>query len=134
MSRAVIPFIDDPATVAEQSDFQATSRHADVVDFCEKLAKLSPLVRLKDLGQSSEGRRLPLMIIADPPVATPEEAVLSGKLVVLAIGNIHAGEVDGKEGLLMLARDLALGGAGRSKGKRPLLKNLILLIAPIFDG
>jgi dipeptidyl aminopeptidase/acylaminoacyl peptidase len=117
-----------PVTVAEQSDYQATSRHADVVDFCEKLASLSPLVRLTDLGKSTEGRRLPLMIIADPPISTPEEAVLSGKLVVLAIGNIHAGEVDGKEGLLMLARDLVLAK------ERPLLKNLILLIAPIFNA
>src|SRR5262249_17293221 len=116
-----------PVTVAEQSDFQATSRHADVVDFCEKLTKLSPLVRLKDLGQSSEGRRLPLMIIADPPVESPEGAAKSGKLVVLAIGNIHAGEVDGKEGLLMLARDLALAK------ERSLLKDLILLFVPIFN-
>lgn len=116
-----------PVTVAEKSDYQATSRHADVVDFCEKLAKQSPLVHLKDMGKSSEGRRLPLLIIADPPMDTPEEAAKSGKLVVLVIGNIHAGEVDGKEALLMLARDLVLAK------DRPLLKDLILLIAPIFN-
>ena len=40
------------------------------------------------------------------PVATPEEAKQSGKLVVLAFANIHAGEVDGKEALLAIARDL----------------------------
>jgi dipeptidyl aminopeptidase/acylaminoacyl peptidase len=131
-----------PVTVAEQSDFQATSRHADVVDFCEKLAKLCPLVRLKDLGQSSEGRRLPLMIIADPPVETPLEATKSGKLVVMAIGNIHAGEVDGKEALLMLARDLAVERNsfrssdtknGMNSVLRPLLKDLILIFVPIFN-
>ena len=113
-----------PVTVAERSDFQATSRHADVVDFCEKLAKLSPLVRLKDLGQSSEGRRLPLVIIADPPIETPEDATKSGKLVVLAIGNIHAGEVDGKEAVLMPARDIATGD------DKALLKELVILIKP----
>src|SRR5579862_2386173 len=90
-------------TVAEKSDYKLTSRHADVLEFCEKLAKLSPLVRLGELGTSSEGRKLPLVILADPPIATPEEAAKSKKLIVLAIGNIHAGEVDGKEGLLMLA-------------------------------
>jgi dipeptidyl aminopeptidase/acylaminoacyl peptidase len=116
-----------PVTVAEKSDYQATSRHADVVDFCEKLTKLSPLVRVKDLGQSFESRRLPLVIVADPPVETAAEAKNSGKLVVLAIGNIHAGEVDGKEALLMLARDLALAK------ERPLLKDLILLFVPIFN-
>src|SRR6266851_8269960 len=114
-----------PVTVAEKSDYQATSRHADVVDFCEKLAKQSPLVRLKDMGKSSEGRRLPLMIVADPPVDSPEDAAKSGKLVVLAIGNIHAGEVDGKEALLMLARDLVVGPASRAGQVRLGLPDLL---------
>jgi dipeptidyl aminopeptidase/acylaminoacyl peptidase len=115
-------------TVAEKTDYKATSRHADVMDFCQKLAKLSPLVRLGELGTSSEGRKLPLVILADPPIATAEEAAKSKKLVVLAIGNIHAGEVDGKEGLLMLARDLA------TAKERPLLKDLVIVFAPIFNA
>ncbi len=115
-------------TVAEKSDYKATSRHADVMDFCERLAKQSPLVRVGELGTSGEGRKLPLLILADPPIATPEEAAKSKKLVVFAIGNIHAGEVDGKEALLMLARDLALAK------ERPLLKDLIIVIAPIFNA
>jgi dipeptidyl aminopeptidase/acylaminoacyl peptidase/murein tripeptide amidase MpaA len=136
-----------PVTVAEKSNYQATSRYADVMEFCEKLVKQSPLVRLHDMGKSSEGRRLPLLVIADPPVERPEDAAKTGKLVVLAIGNIHAGEVDGKEALLMLARDLVLapsgpapsprplpqGERGSAEGVRPLLKDLILLIAPIFN-
>ena len=61
---------EPPRTVAETSDYKATSRHADVVEFCERLAKESPLVRLGTLGTSQEGRKLPLVIIADPPVAS----------------------------------------------------------------
>src|SRR5581483_9543406 len=68
------------------------------------------------------------VIIADPPIATPEEAAKSKKLVVFAMGNIHAGEVDGKEALLMLARDLA------TAKERPLLKDLVIIIAPIFNA
>src|SRR5581483_10636078 len=67
-------------------------------------------------------------ILADPPISTPEEAARSNKLVVFAMGNIHAGEVDGKEGLMMLARDIG------TSAERPLLKNLILVIAPIFNA
>ena len=115
-------------TVAEKSDYKETSRHAEVLDFCEQLAKQSPLIRVGELGTSSEGRKLPVLILADPPISTPEEAAKSKKLVVCAIGNIHAGEVDGKEGLLMLARDLALAK------ERPLLKDLIIVIAPIFNA
>jgi hypothetical protein len=121
----------DPApllTVSEKSDYQATSRHADVVDFCTQLAKQAPRVRLAELGTSSEGRKLPLLILADPPVASPKEALATNKLVVLVIGNIHAGEVDGKEALMMLARDLA------TAKESPLLKDLVVVIAPIFNA
>jgi dipeptidyl aminopeptidase/acylaminoacyl peptidase len=119
---------EPPRTVAETSDYKATSRHADVVAFCKKLAGQSPLVRLAELGTSFEGRKLPLMILSDPPVSTPEEAAKSKKLVVFAQANIHAGEVDGKEALQMLARDLAL-----AKDRR-LLKELVLVFSPNFNA
>jgi hypothetical protein len=115
-------------TIAEQSNYQATARHADVVEFCQKLAKESPLIRFAEIGKSHEGRSLPLLLLADPPVQMPEEAAKSGKLVVLAFGNIHAGEVCGKEGVLMLARDLALAQ------DRPLLKDLVIAIVPILNA
>ncbi len=114
-----------PRTAAERSDYRSTSLHADVVAFAEALAKLSPAVRLDTAGTSSEGRKLPLLIVADPPVSTPRE--VDGRTVVLAVGNIHAGEVDGKEALLMLARDLATGK------ERSLLKHFVVLIVPNFN-
>ena len=114
-------------TVAEKSDFTATSKHAEVVEYCQRLAKLSPQVRVVELGVTTEGRTLPLVILAEPPIATPEEAAKSGKLIVFAMGNIHAGEVDGMEALLMLMRDLALAE------QRPLLKDLVLLFVPNFN-
>src|SRR5262249_41805613 len=73
-------------TVAEKTEYRATSRHADVVDFCERLAELSPVVRLGELGKSSEGRKLPLLILADPPLSTAEEALKSKKPIVYAQG------------------------------------------------
>jgi dipeptidyl aminopeptidase/acylaminoacyl peptidase len=119
---------EPPRTAAEKSDYQATSRHADVLDFCRRLAKESPLVRMAELGTSQEGRTLPLLILADPPVSSPAEAARGNRLVVFAMGNIHAGEVDGKEALLMLARDLA------NAKDRPLLKDLVLVFAPLFNA
>jgi dipeptidyl aminopeptidase/acylaminoacyl peptidase len=123
-----LSYAEPPRTVAEASDYKATSRHADVIDFCERLAKESPVVRLGTLGTSHEGRKLPLLIVADPPVASAAEAQKSKKLVVFAMGNIHAGEVDGKEALLMLARDVA------TAKERLLLKDLVLVFAPIFNA
>ncbi|MBX3377412.1 MAG: DPP IV N-terminal domain-containing protein [Phycisphaeraceae bacterium] len=113
-------------TVAEQSGFRATATYGQVNEFLVRLAAASSLVRLSDIGASHEGRTIPLAIIADPPVSTPEEARRTEKVVVLAIGGIHSGECDGKEALLALARDIAMN-------KDTLLKDVILLIAPIYN-
>lgn len=116
-------------TIAESSNFKATSRHAEVVSLCEALAKAYPkTIRVGELGISGEGRKLPLLIVADPPIPDADAARRSGKLVVFAMGNIHAGEVCGKEALPMLARDIA------SQASHPLLKNLILVFAPIYNA
>ena len=119
---------DELLTVAERSGFRATARHAEVVALCERLAARSPAVQLAELGKSGEGRSLPLMIVADPPVRTPAEARASGKLVVFLFGNIHAGEVCGKEGLPILVRELT------DRPGHPLLQDLILLVAPIYNA
>ena len=66
-------FAQPPRTVAERTNYEATSRHAEVVGFCKDLAKASPLVRVAELGTTDEGRTLPLVILADPAVATPDE-------------------------------------------------------------
>jgi len=118
---------DNLLTIAEKSDFHATAHYQEVMTFCHALAQRSDVVRLGELGTSAEGRSIPLLILADPPVETPQQAKKSGKLVVFAFGDIHAGEVCGKEALLMLARDVA------NDPKHPLLKNLVVVLAPIYN-
>ena len=78
-------------TVAERSEWKATSTHADVMAFCRALVERSPQVTLEIVGKTYEGRELPLLILADPPIATPTEARQSGKLVCFAFGAMHAG-------------------------------------------
>jgi dipeptidyl aminopeptidase/acylaminoacyl peptidase len=115
-------------TVAEKSDYKSTSRSADVVAFCEAVAKRRPTAQLEYFGTSHAGLKLPLLILSDPPVATPAEAKQSEKLVVLVFANIHAGEVDGKEALLALARELT------DKPSHPLFKDLVILLVPNLNA
>jgi len=122
----------DLLTTAERSAFQSTSRHEEVMALLRAIAKRSPLATLTTFGQSVEGRDLPLLIIADPPIATPAEAQASGKLVLFAFGDIHAGEVCGKEALQMLARDIALHPD--EPGNRALLDGAVVLLAPIYNA
>src|SRR5438128_836565 len=81
-------------TRAELSNYQETSRYADVLAFFGQLRKTSPLIHLQTFGRSHEGRDLPLAIISDPPLTTPREAEDSGKTIVFVLANIHAGEVE----------------------------------------
>lgn len=115
-------------TVAEQSGFRATATHAEVMELVARLDARSPRLTRLELGRSFEGRELPLLVLADPPVATPAQARASGKLVLFAFGDIHAGEVCGKEALLMLARELALAP------DPPLLEHAVVVLAPIYNA
>ena len=119
--------VDALQTVAERSLYRATARYDDVAAWCREFAKVTPNAHLTELGRSSEGRSIPLLIVADPPITTAAQAASSGKLVCLVIGNIHAGEVCGKEALPMLLRDVF--------GSRhpALLKDVILAVAPIYN-
>ncbi len=119
---------EPPRTTAESTDYQKTSSYAEVMAFCEELAQQSSRVRLSTLGTSHEGRKLPLLTIAEPSIASAADATKSKKLVVLAIANIHAGEVDGKEALLMLSRELALNQ------DHALLDKLIVVVVPILNA
>ena len=119
---------DAPLSRAEASRYEETSRYEDVTNFFAELQKRSPLVRLTNFGTSHEGRALPLVILADPPITQPREAAASGKPVVFVMANIHAGEVEGKEALQHFARRVATGDL------RPLLGKLVVLLAPIYNA
>lgn len=93
-----MPLIDHRLpTVAEASDYRKTSTSAEVLDFLLALDERSSRAHLTELGRTAEDRPIPLLILTDPPVTTVEAARESGKLIAFTFGNIHVGEVDGKE-------------------------------------
>jgi hypothetical protein len=117
-----------PRTRAESSDYQHTSTHTDVMAFIAALAaRRDASLWLGDFGRSPEGRTLPLMVLSAHQYFTPELAHASGLPVLLIIAGIHAGEVEGKEAVLMLVRDLLDGVHG------DLLSKLTLVVAPLFN-
>jgi hypothetical protein len=117
-----------PKTRAEATDYNETSRYEDVLHFIADLKARSPLLRVETFGRSKSGRNLPLMILADPPVSSPRQALASGRPIVFIMANIHAGEVEGKESAQALARRLLLGDG------KALLQKMTVLIAPIYNA
>lgn len=119
----------DLLTAAERSGFRATATHAQTVELVDRLAARSELAHRESMGASFEGRDIPLLIIADPPVRSPAD--IGDRVVVFLLGGIHSGEACGKEALLILAREL-LTEPG-APANRAILDNLVLLIAPIYN-
>jgi len=117
----------DLLTVAEMSDFRATSTSEQVLGLLTRIQDRSPVMSVSELARSTQGKPVSLVVLANPPVDGPAAARDTGKPVVLICGNIHAGEVCGKEALLMLIRELA------TTPDHPLLDELILLVVPNFN-
>jgi hypothetical protein len=118
----------DLRTRAETTNYQETSSYDDVVRIVKGIASSSPLARQENFGTTEEGRSLPLLILSDPAVATPDEARRLRRPIVFIQANIHGGEVEGKEASLILARRLVAGDL------KPLLRELVVLIAPIYNA
>jgi murein tripeptide amidase MpaA len=94
----------DMRTRAEITNYEETSTYADVTRVIDGFKATSSLVHTESFGKTEEGRDLPLLVISDPKVTTPEAARKLGRPIVFVQANIHAGEVEGKEAILMLAR------------------------------
>lgn len=116
-------------TRAERSAYTETSTHADVVAFIDSLEKAYPNTFVRgEIGRSGQGRVLPYLLVSRPLVRDAAEARRSGKPVVYVQGNIHGGEVEGKEALLALLRDLL-------KDTRPnVLDSIVLVAVPIYNA
>ncbi|MFN8010796.1 MAG: M14 family metallopeptidase [Holophagaceae bacterium] len=119
-------------TRAEATAYQFTSLHADVMAFIAGLSALNdPRLHVTSFGTSPQGRDLPLLVLSAKGVKTPDEARRLGKPVVLIICGIHAGEVEGKEGCLMLVRDLLADKPGLDAGQ--ILENVTVVLVPLFN-
>jgi Zinc carboxypeptidase len=118
----------DLRTRAEITNYEETSTYADVTRVIDGFKATSALVHTESFGKTEEGRDLPLLVISDPKVTTPEAARKLGRPIVFVQANIHAGEVEGKEAILMLARRMISGDL------RALTRQLVILIAPNYNA
>lgn len=117
-----------PLTVAERSGYTSTSQSAEVVDYLHMLADRAPHIRCFDIGTTKEGRPLTAVVAAQPPVSDFAISPRDARLRVLLLGNIHSGECDGKEALLMLLRELA------AQPDHPWLQQMVLVFVPNYNA
>jgi hypothetical protein len=130
-SGALPPAVTDPRlprTRAELTNYTETSRYTDVVAFVDSLKRIGAPITVGSIGTTSENRPMPYVIASRPPVSTPEAARALGRPIVYVQGNIHAGEVEGKEALQAMLRDLVF------EKKRNVLDSIVLVAVPIYNA
>ncbi len=115
-------------TAAELSNFERTSTLQEVVAVLDALAESTALMHRETLLVTDGGRQVPIVVLANPAISTPAQAFASGKPVVYIQGNIHGGEVEGKEASLIAMRDILYGD------KQHLLDNQILVFVPVYNA
>jgi hypothetical protein len=117
-----------PRTRAERSGYTETSTHADVMAFLDALGTPGRPLHRGTVGTTSEGRPIPFVVASRPLFDTPAAAQRSGRAIVYVQANIHAGEVEGKEALQALVRDLLV------EPRPNVLDSIVLIAVPIYNG
>src|SRR5438093_1259187 len=115
-----------PKTTPERSNYAATSTNDEVGAFLDSLQLFGAPITVSEMGATALGKPIFFVIAADPPVTSPAEVAAAGKLVVYLQANIHGGEVEGKEAVLAVLRELA-------GPRRDLLQTLVVLVAPDYN-
>lgn len=117
-----------PQIKPEKTDYQQTSLYKDVMEVAHYVDQNYDHANLQFFGTSPQGKKLPLLIFSNRNVKTPEEARKLGRPVVLFLGDIHSGEVEGKEALQRIALDMMDGKYHDT------INQLTILFAPIYNA
>ena len=117
-----------PQTRAERSNFTETSLYADVMTFIDSLRSMDTgAVHVDTIGTSTQGRSIPMVVVSRPLVRNAADAKRLNRPIVLVQANIHGGEVEGKEALLSILRDLTFDRYANA------LDSIVLVAVPIYN-
>lgn len=117
-----------PRTWQEQNDFRSgPTPFEPLMDYWYELARLSPEVSVEPLTMTLQDRPFTLVKVARTPIHSPEDAIRSGKTIVLIANAVHGNETAGKEASQIVARDLVAGDL------RHVLDDVIVLFIPLVN-
>lgn len=115
-------------TVAEKSGWTETGRYEEVVRLCSAFEKkYRGKVRCRKFGTTPEGRPM-LALVAGDAALQPDTARKKGRPVLFLQGGIHAGEIDGKDAVFWLLRDVLEG-----KTLPNSLSKVTIVFIPVFN-
>jgi hypothetical protein len=117
-----------PQSWQEQQKFRSGPTPFDpLMKFWYELDAASDLVSVRELTRTLLDREFTLVTIAKDPVATPQDALRSGKTIVLVANAVHGNETAGKEASQLVARELVSGALQK------VLDDVIVLFVPLIN-
>lgn len=128
------PIRAEPQTRAESSGFTETTRHSECIAFVDALLE-SPAAPLRkfEFGKTTDGKAMVAVAAGQNLGADSFEQLArrtrsTDQLRIVINGNIHGGEVEGKEASLIILRELAQGQHA------DLLRQAVLVFVPDFNA
>ncbi len=118
----------DLLTTGEKTDWNQTAPYAEAVELSRRLEKASRFVKVLEIGVTPEGRNMIALVVSKDRAFTPEAAAKTNKAVIMIQSGIHSGEIEGKDTVLMLVRDMTV-----SKKFAGWLDHAIFVIIPVFN-
>jgi len=115
-------------TFFEKSGYTETPRYDQTMDYFRKFPAETQFASMNTFGISPQGRELNYLVINRKGLNYPEEIRKSGDAVVMVMCGIHAGEIEGKDAMMLLLREMLI-----TKEKFGLLDNLTFIVIPIFN-
>lgn len=134
----LLPWDGQSASLLQQqgpltTDFEisagvASPNYADTMAFVDRLVAANPTqFKSKTIGYSNSKRAIKMLVASEQGFFDAGQMANSTKPTVLIQAGIHAGEIDGKDAMFMLLRDIATGK------RRDILKKVNILFIPILN-
>jgi len=113
---------ETPGFAPGKADF---TTHEEMMTFLHGLQRKAPgNLQLRVIGESEEGRSIPMLVLSNAGVFTAPEVLRLNRPVVLLAGLQHGNEPAGGEVMLALAQELTIGPL------KPLLDRITVVIVP----
>lgn len=117
-----------PRTWQEQENYRSgPTPFEPLMDFWFELDRISEVVSMQPLATTLGGREMKLIVIAEDPIVSAQDAIRSGKTIVFVAPSVHGGEVSPKESFQLVARELVGGDL------RHLLEDIIVIGTPLTN-
>ncbi|RZM74095.1 peptidase M14 [Pseudoalteromonas rubra] len=102
--------------------------YAKTMAFIDRLVAANPTqFKAVTIGRSDAGRDIKMLVASEANQFSPAMIKNNNKPTLLIQAGIHAGEIDGKDAMFMLLRDIATGK------RRDILNKVNLLFIPILN-